>query len=119
MRRPRWQDEGEDPEYQLSMANERTFLAWLRTALALLAASVAVSQLLPAFDVPGGRTVLGVVLAVLGAGVAAFAYFRWAATERAMRLARPMRYPVSLVLLSSAMTAIGILVVVLVSAGRK
>ena len=119
MRRPRWQDEGEDPDYQQSMANERTFLAWLRTALALLAASVAVSQLLPAFDLPGGRTVLGVLLAVLGAAVAAFAYLRWASTERAMRLSRPLRYPVSLVLLSGAMTTIGILVVVLVSVGRK
>ena len=119
MRRPRWQDKGHDPDYQLSMANERTFLAWLRTSLALLAASVAVAQLLPAFQFPGGRTLLGIVLAVLGTGVACFAYFRWAATERAMRLSRAMRYPVSLLLLSSAMTVIGILVVVLVSLGRK
>jgi putative membrane protein len=119
MRRPRWQDEGEDPDYQLSMANERTFLAWLRTSLALLAASVAVAQLIPAFRLPGSRTLLGILLAVLGTVVACFAYLRWAATERSMRLSIPMRYPVSLVLLSTTMTVIGLLVVLLVSVGPK
>jgi putative membrane protein len=101
------------------MANERTFLAWLRTSLALLAASVAVAQLIPAFRVPGGRTLLGIVLAVLGTVVAGFAYLRWAATERSLRLSRPLPYANSLLLLSSAMTVIGALVVMLVSLGRK
>ena len=119
MRRPHWQDEGEDPDYQLSMANERTFLAWLRTSLALLAASVAVAQLVPAFRLPGSRTLLGIVLAVLGTFVACFAYLRWAATERSMRLSLRMRYPVSLVLLSTTMTVIGLLVLLLVSVGPK
>ena len=34
---PRWRQEGEEPDYRFSLANERTFLAWIRTALALLA----------------------------------------------------------------------------------
>ena len=37
--------EGQDPDYRFSFANERTFLAWVRTALALLAGSVAIVQL--------------------------------------------------------------------------
>jgi putative membrane protein len=119
MRRPRWQDEGQDPEYQLSMANERTFLAWLRTSLALLAASVAVAQLVPAFRLPGSRTLLGILLAALGTVAACFAYLRWAATERSMRLSLRMRYPVSLLLLSTTMTVVGLLVLLLVSVGPK
>jgi putative membrane protein len=119
MRRPHWQDEGHDPDYQLSMANQRTFLAWLRTALAMLAASVAVAQLVPAFRVAGSRTVLGILLAALGTVVAGLSYRQWAATERAMRDARRMGYPVSLLLLSTAMTVVGVLVLVLVSVGPK
>ena len=32
---------GEAPDYRFSLANERTFLAWIRTALGFLAAGVA------------------------------------------------------------------------------
>ena len=30
-------DDGEEPDYRFTLANERTFLAWVRTALGLLA----------------------------------------------------------------------------------
>lgn len=36
---PKWRREGRDPDYRFSLANERTFLAWIRTALALLSLS--------------------------------------------------------------------------------
>jgi putative membrane protein len=113
----RWQDQGSDPDYRFSMANERTFLAWLRTSLALLAASVAVSQLVPSFDIAGARTALGVVLAATGTAVALFAYRRWAATERAMRMSRRIDYSVILPVLSAALGVVGVLVLVLVIAG--
>jgi|SoiMethySBSTD1v2_1073268.scaffolds.fasta_scaffold912751_3 putative membrane protein len=119
MRRPRWQDQGRDPDYQSSMSNEQTFLAWLRTSLALLAAAVAVAQLVPAFRITGGRTLLGVMLAVLGIVVAALAYLRWAAVERAMRLSLRMRYPVVLPLLATLLSVVGVLVLLLVSVGPK
>ena len=54
-----------EPDYRFTLANERTFLAWERTALALLAAAVAVAQLVPELTIPGARQVLGVLLAVL------------------------------------------------------
>lgn len=34
-----------EPDYRFTLANERTFLAWQRTALGLLAAAVALVQL--------------------------------------------------------------------------
>ena len=42
----------QEPDYRFTLANERTFLAWIRTALALIAGGVAVVQLVPAFGVP-------------------------------------------------------------------
>lgn len=46
-------EEESEPDYRFTLANERTFLAWLRTALALLAAAVAVVQLVPGVRDPG------------------------------------------------------------------
>lgn len=114
MGRARWQEQGRDPDYRFSMANERTFLAWLRTALALLAASVAVSQLIPPFAVSGARTTLAVILAIGGTAAAVFAYLHWAATERAMRMSQRLPHSISLPVLSATMGVVGVLVLVLV-----
>ncbi|WP_131772241.1 YidH family protein [Candidatus Protofrankia datiscae] len=84
---------GQDPDVRFSLANERTFLAWIRTSLALLAGGVAVVQVVPEFSVPGARHVLGVPLIVLGTTVAATSYRRWVIVERAMRERRSL--PVS------------------------
>jgi putative membrane protein len=80
---------GDEPDQRFSLANERTFLAWVRTSLALLAGGVA----LDAVELPGSRSlqsVLAVVLLLLGLGCAAASWVRWARTERAMRLRRPL-----------------------------
>jgi putative membrane protein len=80
---------GREPDFRFSLANERTFLAWVRTSLALLAGGVA----LDAVDIDGSRglqTAVSVALLVLGLLGAAAAWVRWAATERAMRLQRPL-----------------------------
>ncbi|GLY71584.1 YidH family protein [Amycolatopsis taiwanensis] len=88
--RPRWYTEGQEPDYRFTLANERTFLAWLRTALALIAGAVALAQLVPSFSVGGLRTGLAVLLAVTGTVLAAFSYRRWAQVQRAMRHQRPL-----------------------------
>lgn len=36
-RQPAWRRSGQEPDYRFSLANERTFLAWIRSALALMA----------------------------------------------------------------------------------
>ncbi|NUU26153.1 MAG: DUF202 domain-containing protein, partial [Streptomycetaceae bacterium] len=61
-RRPRLQDIGDEPDYRFTLANERTFLAWIRTALSLLAGGVAVVQFLPDLGPRPQRLVLGFVL---------------------------------------------------------
>lgn len=87
---PEWvYDDGEDPDYRFSFANERTFLAWIRTSLALLAAGVAIDVVdLEMSDVlQHGLTVL---LVVLGTASALVAWVRWALAERAMRRGDPL-----------------------------
>lgn len=81
---------GQEPDYRFTLANERTFLAWIRTALALAAGGLGVISLLP--DLTGSE-VLGVMLLGLSFATAATAYRRWALNESAMRLGAPL--PVS------------------------
>lgn len=85
-----WRTAGEEPDPRFTFANERTFLAWHRTALALIGAGVAVTQVLPPFSIPGGRKLLGLPLIVLGGLIAVTSYGRWQANQRALRLAEPL-----------------------------
>lgn len=87
---PRWYQDGKEPDYRFTLANERTFLAWLRTALGLLAGAVALTQLVPSFSIGGLRTGLAALLAVTGTLLAAFSYRRWARVQHAMRHGRPL-----------------------------
>jgi putative membrane protein len=113
--------EGTEPDPRFTFANERTFLAWSRTALALVVAGLGVVQLLPPFPgVPWGRHVLGVPLIVFGAVVAVAAYGDWVRSQRALRLGQPLPRSVMPRLLAAVITAIAVIaaVVVLVSALR-
>lgn len=78
---------GEEPDYRFTLANERTFLAWIRTALALAAGGLGVLSLLPEF---AGDEVLGVLLLGVAFVTAATAYRRWARNEQAIRLGQPL-----------------------------
>jgi putative membrane protein len=78
---------GDEPDYRFTLANERTFLAWIRTALALAAGGLAAVSLLDEFR---GGELLGVALLVLSFVTAASAYRRWALNERSMRLQVPL-----------------------------
>lgn len=83
------EERGEDPDPRFTFANERTFLAWNRTSLALIATGLAVAQLLD-FGVAGVKLVIALPLLGLGAYTAFTSYRRWEANERALRLGEPM-----------------------------
>ncbi|HET9257569.1 MAG TPA: DUF202 domain-containing protein [Pseudonocardiaceae bacterium] len=79
-----------EPDYRFTLANERTFLAWLRTSLALLAAAVAVAQLVPEFVIMGARHVLGGLLAGLAVITAGAGLYRWEQVDYAIRRGLPL-----------------------------
>ncbi len=83
-------EDEQEPDYRFTLANERTFLAWMRTALALLAAGVAVVQLVPHFSVAGVRTAVGVTLGAMSVLVSLGGVWRWRGVQVAMRRSRPL-----------------------------
>jgi putative membrane protein len=103
----------QDPDYRFTLANERTFLAWLRTALALVAAGVAVVQLVPEFGPTGARRVVGVVLAGLGIWVATAAIGRWRRVQQAMECDEELPRTRMPLLLGAALAVLGAAVAVL------
>jgi putative membrane protein len=106
-----------EPDVRFSFANERTFLAWNRTALALIATGIAATQLLPNFHVSGGRRILGLPLVVLGAWVAAASLKHWRANEKAMSRGEPLpRSPMPFIL-AVGIVAVGLLGAVLAAFG--
>jgi putative membrane protein len=99
-------------DYRFTMANERTFLSWQRTSLGLLAAAVALVQLVPELTVPGARRLLGVGLALLAILTSGMGLLRWQQADRAMRHGDPLpRHP------SPAYLAVGLCLVGLVALG--
>ena len=102
---------GEEPDVRFTLANERTFLAWVRTALALLAAGVAFD----AFDLGLAavtQDVLSVTLVVLGLVCAVAAWFRWARAERALRLRAPLPALHLAAVLAAGVVAVSVVVLV-------
>ena len=88
--------EGTTPDYRFSLANERTFLAWIRTGLALVGGGLGVAGFLPPLSIPHLREAMAIALMVLGGAVALRAVDHWARSERAMRLNQPLppsRFP--------------------------
>ncbi|MFD8632968.1 MULTISPECIES: YidH family protein [unclassified Streptomyces] len=107
-------DEGETPDYRFSLANERTFLAWIRTALALVGGGFAVDQFLP--DLRWGvRVGMALALLAVGAACALRAVNHWVRCERAMRRGDDLplsRFPVVLSV-GVGLVALAMVVVVL------
>jgi len=115
--RPRLQDLGKEPDVRFTYANERTFLAWSRTSLALVVTGVAATQLLPKFDIEFGRRLIGIPLIVLGAALAIAAYRHWYRNERAMRLGEPLPGSPMAFVLAVGITLISIVAAVVSIAG--
>ena len=106
-------NEGDEPDPRFTLANERTFLAWIRTSLALVAAGIGIEAFVPRLAVPGLRHVLSVCLVLLGSAVSATAWSRWVRSQRAMRLGAPLPVPRLAPLLSFGIAAIALITVVL------
>ena len=107
-------DGGTEPDPRFTLANERTFLAWIRTSLALVAGGIAVEAFTGSLFDPLTRKLAGSVLLLIAALLAVSAGFRWIRVERAMRHGRPMPLPLVVPILATggALVAVALLVFV-------
>jgi putative membrane protein len=109
----------DEPDVRFTYANERTFLAWNRTALALIATGVAATQLLPKLQLEWGRRLLGLPLIALGAVVAAESLRQWRANQRAMRRGDPLPRSWMPLVLTIGIVAIGAIAVAIAAFGTN
>ncbi|WP_345763982.1 YidH family protein [Diaminobutyricibacter sp. McL0608] len=115
MREPRWRQEGEEPDYRFSLANERTFLAWVRTALALLAGGVVLEQFSTQIGPHSVIVILAIALSVISAVLSAIAFVRWRANEIAMRHGRRLPTTIAIPLLSAVVLAVAAVIAILLA----
>lgn len=106
---------GDEPDPRFTLANERTFLAWLRTGMAFMAAGLAAHELLDR-QTERHRLLIALSLLLVGATIVAVSHRRWRSIELAMRHGRPLPYTQSLAVLTGASITIaalcGVLLVV-------
>ncbi|MFD6221570.1 YidH family protein [Nocardia asteroides] len=84
-------DDGEgELDYRFTLANERTFLAWIRTALGLLAGGVAVHTLIQPLRLAGLGGAIALSCLVMSFAVALGAFRHWRRVDVAMRTGHPL-----------------------------
>jgi putative membrane protein len=108
-------DDRREPDYRFSLANERTLLAWVRTALALDAAGLGVVRFAPPLGGAAGRAAVGGVLVLLGAVTAWSGHRRFLATDRAMRAGAPIPEHAAPRYLAGVLAAVSLVVLVLLA----
>jgi putative membrane protein len=105
---------GQEPDPRFTFANERTFLAWNRTALALIAGGLAVAQFFEAGS-RYARLAIAAPLVLLGAALAITSHGRWRANQRALRLGEPLPESGLPRVLGTGVAAVGLLTAVIVA----
>lgn len=103
----------DEPDYRFTLANERTFLAWQRTALGLLAATVALLNFAPGPAVQGMQYILSTVLGILAIVITGAGLLRWRQVDRAIRCNEPLPHNPTPALLASSLAALGLVASVL------
>jgi putative membrane protein len=100
---------GTEPDARFSLANERTTLAWLRTALALVAAGIGLTSLAELAGLARWLDVVAAVLCLCGGGLAVEAVLGWRRTERALRLGGALPPPRALLWLGLLLVGLAVL----------
>lgn len=106
-----------DVDYRFLLANERTFLAWMRTALALIAGGVALDQFVVVAGARDLVTVLGIFAIVLGGIVAVLGMVQWRRADRAMRTATRMDSSSTVMILGSILALFALTIALLLGLG--
>lgn len=106
-----WRTKGQAPDYRFSLANERTYLSWIRTSLALLAGAVGIEHLVPEFKESSFRLVVTILLCTMAAVMPLVAYRRWASNELAMRTGQALTYSRAIKFISLAIFLVVLIVI--------
>lgn len=110
-------DVGLEPDPLYTLANERTYLSWLRLAVTLLAGAVAIDRLFlehPRLD----SQVIALVLVVVAFGTCGLGVWRWWMTERALRRRLPLPGFGPPLLGTAAIVLVGVGISILILAPR-
>ena len=98
----KWYKTGKAPDYRFSLANERTFLAWIRTTLALLAGALGINQFVEELASTVLRNIIAAAISTIAGLMSIYAYWRWARNEGAMRQGKELPYTPFLLWISLA-----------------
>ena len=110
--------QGSEPDPRFTFANERTFLAWIRTGLGFLAAGVAIAAVARLSSRLGVEVrIASIALIVCGLLTGAGAFLRWMSNERALRLNQRLPSSLMLPLLVAALVVVALIAFVVVAAG--
>ena len=105
---------GTDPDPRFTLANERTFLAWIRTSLAMVAGGIAVEAFTSGLFAPEIRKTVAVLLLLLGLVTGGGSFFRWLNVERAMRHQAPLPAPLLAPILAAGGALVAAVLIVFV-----
>ncbi len=115
MYRSSWQKTGKEPDYRFSLANERTFLSWIRTALSFVAGGVLLEQFATKLQPRTGLVALAIGLTLMSAALSVIAYLRWKHNEIAMRSSLPLPSNMGIPLLAVAMLVVSVVIAWLIN----
>lgn len=110
--------EGEDPDPRFTMANERTFLAWVRTGLALIALGLGVATFVATQEQFANSAYAAAALVALGGVVSAASWFRWLRVERAVRRSEPIPRSTLGLFVAVAIAVLAAILLAVIIAGR-
>jgi putative membrane protein len=108
-----------EPDYRFTLANERTFLAWIRTSLALMASAVALGHLVTGLGPDAVRKGASLVLALLAVLTAATGVLRWRSVQQAVDRGGELPRSIATWVLSVALLIVGLVLGVLVLVSRS